>query len=500
MTSKKLWVMVGGVALLLLAVGVAGVFANRSSEQLADVGNGPVGSGISYQGQLTGPDGAPLEGTHTMRFVVYDDELGGSAVWDSGSMNVTVTNGLFNTRLGVDSAAFNGQALWLSIIVEGEMLSPRQEILPAPYALSLRPGAEIVGDAMGAGEAVLAGHAPATGTALRAEANGGVGLFGDSEDNYGVWGASNNSWGGYFTSSEGYGIRVNTDGTDHFDYGAYVTSNQGYAVYAQSLQNQAVRGEAGDVSGISAQPFGAVGVAGIGANRGTYGASSNGAGLYGVSAGNYGLWAQSSNWYGATGRTSRADNNYGLYTPDNLYSLNYNFTGAVMQVMQNGGPEAMSPGDVVVFSGVNPAVGAVDSPVIVVSKADAANSTAVAGVVFSRFNVEAIDPASESPDGVSDGRLGAMEVTPAGDAQPGEFVLVVVQGLAQVKASTLTGNIKPGDLLAAGARAGVASKAPTVNVDGAEMAAPGTVFAKSLEALSEEDEKKELIYVYVTLR
>jgi hypothetical protein len=81
-----------------------------------------------------------------------------------------------------------------------------------------------------------------------------------------------------------------------------------------------------------------------------------------VSSSNYGVWGQSSEWRGVTGRTSRADNNYGFYTPDNLFSLNINLAGAVMQVMQNGGTEPLAPGDVVVFSGINRAVTAVDAP------------------------------------------------------------------------------------------------------------------------------------------
>lgn len=488
--------MVGGVALLLLAAGVAGAFANRSPVTARPLDAGSVGSGISYQGHLTGPDGGALDGTYTMRFVLYDDEFAGSTVWDSGNISVTVSGGLFNARLDVDPGAFDGQALWLSIIVEGEMLSPRQEILPAPYALSLRPGAEIVGDSIGGGDAVLAGRAPATGTALRAEANGGVGLFGNSDDNYGVWGASNSSWGGYFTSGEGYGVRVHTDGDDTYDHGVYVTSNLGFGVLAQSAQNQGVRGEAGDLTGVS-QPLGAVGVVGLGSNRGTYGASGGGVGVYGVSQSNYGLWAQSNGYYGATGRTSRADNNYGFYTPDNLFASSYNFAGSVMQVMQNGGPEALSPGDVVAFSGVNQTDVVVDSPVVVVRKANAANSTAVAGVVFSRFNVEAIDPALEPADGLMSEAPAAMEITPAGDAAASEYVLVVVQGLAQVKFGSTGGDIVAGNLLSAGADEGFAGKADTIMVDGVRTSIPGAVFGKALGAV---DGSKDLIYVYVTLQ
>lgn len=420
-----------------------------------------------------------------------------TALWDSGPVSVSVGDGLFSMKLGVDAADFNGQALWLSIMVDGETLSPRQEILPAPYALSLRPGTDIVGDSIAGGDAVLAGYAPATGTALYADATGGAGLAAASQSSYGVWGSSNDSWGGYFTSGGGYGIRVNTAGTAHYDHGAYVTSQAGYGVYAQSTQNQAVRGEAGNVTGI-AQPVGAVGVVGIGSNRGTYGASSDGIGVYGVSSSNYGLWAQSTSWYGATGRTSRADNNYGFYTPDNFYSLNIHMAGAMMVVMQNDGEQSLAPGDVVVFSGVNPSVAAVEGPVVQVSKAGAANSTAVAGVVFSRFNIDAIDPSLETADDSMVRDVASVEVRPSGSAERGELVLVVVHGPAQVRADALgDGRIVPGDLLSSAASPGMAGKAATVTLDGVVATVPGTVFAKALEPF---DGNQEMIYVYVTLQ
>ncbi|MCB0196830.1 MAG: hypothetical protein KDJ65_33065 [Anaerolineae bacterium] len=496
MKTRTLSIIVTSITVVLLAAGVAGATSNWTLPSPIPL-TAAVSSGISYQGRLFDSGGTPLNGTYSLRFVVYDKAVAGSALWDSGNLNVTIDDGLFNVKLGIDQTDVNGQALWLSIIVQGQTLSPRQEILPAPYALSLRPGADIVGDSIGANDATLAGYAPATGTALYADANGGTGLVGDSENSYGIWGSSNNSWGGYFTSDGGYGIRVDTNGTDHYDHGAYVTSTGGYGVYATSAQNQGVRGEAGNVSGIS-QPLGTVGVVGIGQSRGMYGASGNGIGTYGTSQGNYGVWGQSNTYRGVTGRTSRVDNNYGFYTPDNLFAANVNISGAVMAVMQNSGDESLSPGDVVIFSGMNTSITGVDGPLVQVSKANQANSTAVAGVVFSRFNIDAINPDLELPDGSASEKSANLDVTPAGSAPPNDYVLVVVQGPAQVKASALgSGDIQPGDLLSTGSTAGLAEKAAAVTTNGIEVAPPGTIFAKALEPVTG---KEEMIYVYVTLQ
>jgi hypothetical protein len=430
-----------------------------------------------------------------MVFTIYNAANGGANLWQSPIMPVNVRDGLFTVKLAIDPTDFNGQALWLQLRVNGENLSPRQEILPAPYALGLRPGARVFGDQILPWEASISGYAPATGTALYADANGGTGVFGDSENSYGVWGSSNNSNGGYFTSSGGYGIRVDTTGSAHYDHGAYITADAGYGVLAQSATNQGVRGEGGDVNGI-AQPLGAVGVVGIGQNRGTYGSSNTGVGVYGVSSTNYGMWGASTTWYGVTGRTSNANNNYGFYTPDNLYSANINLSGAIMQVMQNGGSEPLSPGEVVLFSGIDQSVTAVDGPIVQVRRAETANSTAVAGVVFSRFNIDAIDPALASPDSDVPGWQATMEVTPDGSAAPGEYLLVVVQGPAPVKIDSAS-TVQPGDLLSTSVQAGMANKAAMVTINGVEMAVPGTVFGKALAPVDGSD---DMIYVYVTLQ
>ena len=496
MKMSKLTMIIGGIILLLLGAGIARAIPTGDTPAVLSAA-APVVSGISYQGQLTNPGGGPLNGTFAMRFILYDAPAGGLAVWDSGNLDIVLDNGLFNVELGVEQADFDGRALWLSITVDGETLSPRQELLPAPYALSLRPGADIVGDAINASDAVLAGYAPATGTALFADANGGAGIFSESESSYGIWGSSANSWGGYFTSQNGHGIRVNTNGSDIYDHGAYITSNWGYGAYAQSEHNQALRGEAGNVSGL-AQPLGTVGVVGIGQSRGVYGSSGNGPGVYGSSDGNYGVWGQSDTYRGVTGRTDRSDNDYGLYTPDNLFALNITAAGSIMQVMQNNGVESLSAGDVVVFSGIDRTKTAIDGPMVQVSKTDIANSTAVAGVVFSRFNIDAVDPELENGDNFLSG-ADAMDATPAGSAATGEYVLVVVHGPAQVKTSALGGaGIQPGELLSTSAEAGIAAKAEMAEIEGTAVPVPGRVFAKALEPLVNGEQ--DLIYVYVTLQ
>jgi hypothetical protein len=82
-------------------------------------------------------------------------------------------------------------------------------------------------------------------------------------------------------------------------------------------------------------------------------------------------------------------------------------------------------------------------------------------------------------------------------SQGWSYLLLVIQGPAQVKTSALSGAIRPGDLLSSAAGAGYAARAAEVEVGGTKLALPGTVFGKALEAL---DAGQELTWVFVTLQ
>ncbi|MGD8597926.1 MAG: hypothetical protein PVJ26_12955 [Anaerolineae bacterium] len=488
MKRRTMWTTVAVVAVLALLAGGAGALQERDTLQAT------VASKINYQGRLTNPGGTPLDGTFPMRFQIWNAAVGGVYYYDSGEIPVNVDNGLFNVELNPPQAAFDGRELWLQMWVDGEWLSPRQELTPVPYALSLRPGAEIAGDSQnGWGLSVDWSNTAATGgavygtsatsVALFGRSPGGYGLYGYSEDNYGVVGYSRDSEGGHLSSTNGYGLRVNTDGTDHWDHAGWFTADWGYGVYAQSTYNYGVVGE-----GVTA------GVRGTGTNQGVSGSSTNGSGVSGYSYNNIGVDASSHDYWGLLSFTYRPDNNYGVYTYDNVYALSYHVMGAIMQVAQNGGEEPLELGDVVVLSGMT-ALPEADAPAVMqVSGAASANSPAVAGVVYSRFNIET---AIEDRKPGTNVTAAPREVTPAGPVAPREYLLVVVQGPAQVKASALTGEIQPGDLLSTATLVNHAAKAPRLIVEGIEMVAPGTLLGKAMEPLQAD---QELIYVYVTLQ
>jgi hypothetical protein len=308
-----------------------------------------------------------------------------------------------------------------------------------------------------------------------------------------VWGSSNNSWGGYFTSDGGYGIRVNTNGTEHYDHGAYITSNNGYGVYAQSATNQAVRGEAGDVTG-ALSPLGAVGVAGLGANRGVYGASESGTGVYGSSEDNYAGYFYSYNYRGIFSSSDSSYyaayfNNRGGPTQPGAYingslTVSGSKSGYVVDISLNAGPDALEVGDVVAVVGIDdPVVGEI--PVMRVVKATAENAGAVVGVVDQRFEV-----AEEGGERLARPAASAPQHATGNPIQAGEYVSVVTLGAFKtIKVDAAFGAIEPGDLLASSPQPGYAMRVTD--------ATPGTIIGKALESW---ETGQGAIAVYVTLQ
>jgi hypothetical protein len=109
----------------------------------------PLGTAISYQGKLEVAD-MPADGTYDFEFKVYNALSDGTQV--AGPVvigDATVIDGLFTLQLDFGPAVFTGDACWLEIGVrpaesedEYEVLSPRQPITAAPYALYALSGPE----------------------------------------------------------------------------------------------------------------------------------------------------------------------------------------------------------------------------------------------------------------------------------------------------------------------------------------------------------------------
>ena len=101
----------------------------------------PLGTAFTYQGRLS-DNGAAADGLYDFTVKLHASATGGTALGTVNVPAVPVTEGIFTLSLDFGAAAFDGSARWLEIILrkqgdsgEPAVLSPRQEITPAPYAL-----------------------------------------------------------------------------------------------------------------------------------------------------------------------------------------------------------------------------------------------------------------------------------------------------------------------------------------------------------------------------
>lgn len=187
--------------------------AQAPTQELAVEAN--VASKISYQGMLK-EGGNPVNGTRNLIFRLYSDNTCATQVGSSITKNnVPVSNGLFAVDLDVPATQFNGQALWIQVEIGGTKMAC-QEILPAPYAIGLMPGA----------------------TVRDADSNVTLNSMRILQISPPHWG----KYGLYVTSS---GTTANTTYYGVYGngkhYGVYGESNSGTAVYAKSDSGTAIK-------------------------------------------------------------------------------------------------------------------------------------------------------------------------------------------------------------------------------------------------------------------
>jgi hypothetical protein len=93
---------------------------------------------INYQGKIE-IDGEAYTGNKSFNFKIFDALTLGTEIWDSGPVSLDVSNGVFSATLEggtptLSTATFSGER-WLEIAVGGVTLTPREEIVPPPFAM-----------------------------------------------------------------------------------------------------------------------------------------------------------------------------------------------------------------------------------------------------------------------------------------------------------------------------------------------------------------------------
>jgi len=253
---------------------------------------------IPVQGQLTDSAGQPINGNKRITFALYKEASGGQALCEAAQANVPVSSGFFNTTFELSETVCNGLyptlvlnslQLYLGIKVEANAeMTPRQKLLPVPYAFSVMAGANIDGTMDGSYSLFVVNHGrevTISNTKKIPQA-----IFGwsspTSGEAYGLYGFSSSNVGqgvrGYAGSSSGttygiYGRSVSTNGRGVYGFASITSSTatgeRPIGVYgvSQSPQGHGVRGYVNAKVGLT------VGVSGLSD-------SNEGIGIYGLTS------------------------------------------------------------------------------------------------------------------------------------------------------------------------------------------------------------------------
>jgi hypothetical protein len=182
---------------------------------------------INFQGTLTDTSGNPINSTISlMRFTIYADSVGGTALWSENQSNVQVSNGLFRVILGSSTAfpssLFNGSKRWLAIrmMPDTQDLTPRQPIVMVPYGYRAKEADHSV-RADTATHAIRADSANWSPNSLQIPLH----LTGDTASAAIIWG----------TNTTGTGYAIEGENSNTHTYG-YLAGNY-YGAFGLNLNN-----------------------------------------------------------------------------------------------------------------------------------------------------------------------------------------------------------------------------------------------------------------------
>ncbi len=429
----------------------------------------PLGSGITYQGTFA-DNGVPADGIYDFEFALFTVDHAGSAVQTVTKADLLVSAGLINTVVDFGASTYDGQAKWIEVHVRPgassgsyTVLSPRQALTAAPYAMGLpMPFVRSVTT----GAAVNAFRITALDDTIAIEGDIPAGsahaaIYGTAPNGAGVEGASTTSTGVEGLSTSGAGVEGKAQDAN------------GLGVNAENTIGTALRGKsfgAGDgVRGISTT---GIGVNGFGASFGVHGVGGTGVWAEG------GLLATGSNSCNTAGSCASIVNisdatignliiaSAGTPSTD-VFRVNgngsvfangdYNVGGADIAEYVPASAK-LEPGDVVEIDSENGGKFRLSGR---------SNSTSVAGVISTLPGM-------------------TMNSSAVGEEDKRGMPRLALSGRVPVKATAENGAIRAGDLLVSSSKPGQAMRAP-------ESPRAGTVIGKAMQKLDADSGEIEML-------
>lgn len=340
--------------------------------------------------------------------------------------------------------------------------------------------------------------------------------YGGTWSDYGVYGESNG------TGTADYAVYGYSTGTSNSPaiagYAAGPDSGASYGIYGLSANSHAIYGDSNSTSstyygGWFKGPQGVRAENEVASTDAISVECTAGGWCWGVDSYSY---TTDGGGYAIHAATSDTSHNYGLNTPDNIYSLNYHAASGFSMIAVNGSDQPLEVGDAVAVIGMGVPLPEADVPVMLVQKADATNATSIVGVVTTayqitigtRYSANYKDTTFADPEGKGNpsstyampemvAEQAVIQVAIDGPVAPGGYMVIMIQGIALVNVDVGAG-IQAGDLLTIGPNGtAVRAQAVTVTADGLSTYQAGTILGKALEPLLEGMNQ---IWVMVDLR
>jgi hypothetical protein len=200
--------------------------------------------------------------------------------------------------------------------------------------------------------------------------------------------------------------------------------------------------------------------------EGVLGTSDQAVGVYGIASASSGTYA-----IGVWGQTG-AD--WGFYTGQKVWAVGGFVGPSQAYIAQSEDSQPLEVGDVVLISGIAAPLAGGQTPVLTVRRARTGED-GLLSVVQTRAVVDTAQALVPSADGLEQEEIEIAGSAPGRIAR-GDYLFVVVQGLAQVRVDASTRAIQVGDPIGPTAGSGAARKVDM-------SVAPAPVLGHALEAL-----------------
>ena len=96
---------------------------------------------FTYQGVLK-QSGSPFTGQASVQFTLFDADVGGVPLDAQSFPALDVVDGVMTVDLDFRAFIVDASPRWIEVTVDGQVLSPRQPLRPAPFALFALAGNE----------------------------------------------------------------------------------------------------------------------------------------------------------------------------------------------------------------------------------------------------------------------------------------------------------------------------------------------------------------------